>query len=446
MKRPFSSRLLRILALAALWMALLSPLTVFAQAGAPTAWVLTAHGPLTPIMVDYVARNLNRAAEQNASVVVLQLDTPGGGITLMESIIQDIRASKVPVIVYVSPRNAMAGSAGALITMAGHLIAMAPETTIGASSPVGSSGQDLNTTEEAKTKEITRAMVRTLTQDRKPEATRLGEDMIQNARAVTVDEAIQAGLVDLKANDISDVLRQADGRQVKLTAGPVTLHTANAQLVNVDYTFIEQVLQLLIDPNIVFILLAVGVQAILIELASPGGWIAGFVGAVALLLAIYGIGLLPVNWFGLLFIVLAFVLFLLDIKAPTHGALTAAGAASFIAGALVLFNTVNVPGFPRISVPLVVTTGVLIAAGFFTIVTIALRARHLPVRTGRETLVGQVGIARSELNPRGMVHVAGDMWTAEDVACVGPVPEGSRVEIVAVEGLKLKVRRVESGE
>jgi membrane-bound serine protease (ClpP class) len=442
MNRSRSPRLWRILALAALWIALLSPLTVFAQTSEPTVLLLTARGPLTPILVDYLARNLSRAPALQASAVIIQLDTPGGNITLMESIIQDIRASQVPVIVYVSPRNAMAGSAGALITMAGHLSAMAPETTIGASSPVGSSGQDLNTTEEAKTKEITRAMVRTLTQGRSPEATQLGEDMVQNARAVTVDEALQAGLVDFKANDAADLLQQADGRTVKLTAGPVTLHTTGARILEVNYTFVEQVLQLLIDPNLVFILLAVGVQAILIELASPGGWVAGFVGVTALLLAVYGIGLLPVNWFGLLFIVLAFVLFLLDIKAPTHGALTAAGTVSFITGALVLFNSVNVPGFPRVSVPLVVATGVLFAGGFFTIITIALRARSLPVRTGREALVGKTGIVRSELNPRGMVHAAGEMWSAEDVDGQGPIPEGSRVEVVELDGLKLKVRRV----
>jgi membrane-bound serine protease (ClpP class) len=422
---------------------LLTPARASAQTNTPAVVVLNATGPVTQTMLDYIKRGLNAASTQNAGLVVVQLDTPGGSIVTMEQIIQAIRASSVPVIVYVTPQNAMAGSAGALITMAGHLSGMAPETTIGASSPVGGGGEDLTTTEEAKQKEITKAMARTLTQNRPPAATKLAEDMIETARAVTVDEAVKIGLVDFKANDLTDLLDQADGHVVQLPSGPVTLHTHGANIVPINPSFIERLLEMLINPNLLFMLLSVGVMAILIELASPGGWVAGTLGSLALLVAFYGIGLLPVNGLGLLVITLAFVLFLLDIKAPTHGALTAAGTAAFIAGSLILFNNVRIPGVPRISVPLVVGSGLFIAAGFLTVLTFALRAQRLPVQTGRETLVGQTGIVRAELNPRGIVHVAGEMWGAEDVECVGPVPEGTRVEVVAVDGLRLKVRRLQ---
>jgi len=202
-------------------------------------------------------------------------------------------------------------------------------------------------------------------------------------------------------------------------------------------------LLLLVNPNLVFLLLAVGVQAILIEISSPGGWGAGFIGVVCLLLAIYGIGILPVNWFGLLFLLTAFILFILDIKAPTHGALTAAGAASFIVGALVLFNSATLPGFPRVSIPLVVGTGISIAGFFFVIMTFALRAQRRPIQIGKETLPGKQGWVVVDLNPRGMVQVGGELWAADAQGENIPIQEGERIEVVQADGLELRVKRVE---
>jgi membrane-bound serine protease (ClpP class) len=196
----------------------------------------------------------------------------------------------------------------------------------------------------------------------------------------------------------------------------------------------------LTDPNIVFLLLTVGVQAILIEIASPGGWVAGFVGVVSLALAGYGLGILPVNWFGLIFIGTAFVLFLLDIKAPTHGALTMAGLGSLIIGGLVLFNSPGTPAFERVSIPLVIVTSLITAGAFLTVVTFAVRAQRRPVEVGREALIGQVGRVQTRLAPSGMVHVAGELWSAELEDETGSADRETPVEVVAVEGLRLKVR------
>ncbi|NMB90245.1 MAG: nodulation protein NfeD, partial [Chloroflexi bacterium] len=397
-------RIVRILLLTVLLAStflLAAPVT--AQSDGPLVLVLTASGPLTPTMSDYIQRGLDRAAGQQAEVVVLQLDTPGGSIDLMNHIVQQIRSSSVPVVVYVSPQNAMAGSAGTIITLAGHLAAMAPETTIGAASPVGSQGEDIGETMESKVKEMLKASARTLTGQRPPEAVQLAQEMIESARAVTVDEAVAVGLVDLRAASLEDLLDQIDGRQVFLNDQTITLHTRGAEVQFLDFTFIEQTLQMLVDPNLVFLLLAIGVQALLIELSSPGGWVAGFIGVLCLILAVYGLGILPVNWFGILLVVLAFALFILDIKAPTHGALTIAGAGSFIAGALILFNGARPPGFPGVSVPLVIGSGIFIAATFFTALTFALRAQRAPVVTGKEAIPGRTGIVRRELNPRGIV-------------------------------------------
>jgi membrane-bound serine protease (ClpP class) len=394
-------------------------------------------------MAEYLDRGLTLAERDGSLAIILQLDTPGGQITLMNRMVQAIRASPVPVIVYVAPRGAIAASAGTVITLAGHAAAMSPETAIGAASPVGGQGEDLGETIEAKEKEILRATVRSLASRRSPEAIALAEATIEEARAASAEEAFAIGLVDFIANDVDDLLSQLDGYTVHLSSGPVTLDTSGAVVVEIPQTFIEQLLQALTDPNIVFLLLSVGVQAILIELGSPGGWVAGFIGVVCLSLGAYGLGILPVNWFGLVFLVIAFVLFILDIKAPTHGALTVAGVASFILGALVLFNSPGTPEFQRVSVPLVVGVGIVTAALFFVVVTFALRARRRRVATGIEALLGRVGEARGELNPTGMVQVAGELWSAEAEPASAPITAGARVEVIGVDGLRLRVRRRE---
>lgn len=437
-------RLQLTLALVLLTAALLMPVfSIQAADGAPRALVLTATGPVTPVMAGYLDRGLAYAAERNFDVVIVELNTPGGSVDIMTAMVTSIRNSAVPVVVYVSPSGAMAGSAGTVITLAGHLSAMAPQTIIGAASPVGSQGEDIEETMDRKVKEALRAQVRGLMVGRPAEAVALAEDTIESARAVTDQEALAVGMVDIGATDVNDLLLKIDGSRVTLASGEaVILSTAGAQAVPFELNIVEQVLGLLTNPNIVFLLLAIGVQAILIELSSPGGWVAGTIGVTCLLLAFYGLGVLPVNWFGLIFLLLSFVLFILDIKAPTHGALTAAGTAAFIAGALILFNSTRVAGFPAVSVPLVVGTGLVIAASFSAAVSIALKAQKRPILMGKETLVGRTGVARSALDPRGMVQVAGEAWGAERTPDSLPVAAGDRVEVVQVSGVRLIVRRV----
>jgi membrane-bound serine protease (ClpP class) len=414
-----------------------------AQTGANQALVLTASGPLTPSMLEYIQRGIHRAEQDGAEVMVIELNTPGGDITLMNSIVTAIRASSVPVVVYVAPAGAMAGSAGTLITLAGHASAMAPETIIGAASPVGSGGADLGQTEAAKQKEALVATAQTLTEYRPAPATQLAADMINNAKAVPASQALQVGLIDFMANNINDLMRQLNGFTVVMASGPRTLNTTGIVIRPLPPTFIEQVLSALTDPNIVLLLLNVGVAAILIEISHPGGWIAGFVGVACLALAIYGLGILPVNWFGLIFLVLAFVLFILDIKAPTHGALTAAGVGSLIVAALVLFNSPNVPSFERVSIPVAVGSSLMTGGLFFGILIFALRARGAPLRTGAQILVGRYGTVTVDLDPRGQVQLGGELWTAESAVAGVNLPRGTRVQVEQVHGVKLLVRKSE---
>ena len=219
------------------------------------------------------------------------------------------------------------------------------------------------------------------------------------------------------------------------------INSSGASLVTVNPTVIEDILGMLTNPNIVFLLLSVGVQAILIEISSPGGWVAGFIGVVLLALAVYGLGILPVNWFGVVFLIIAFALFILDIKAPTHGALTAAGVGSFIAGALILFNSIQVPGFARVSVGLVVGMGVFIGLTFFAVVMVAVRAMKKPVITGRESLAGKTGVCLTRITNTGIVQVAGEQWSAQLAEGEGPIKKGEPVTVDRVEGVRLIVRR-----
>jgi len=430
------------------WLALVSFSMVLsqpahAQTSSPQIVVLTADGPVTPAMAQYLARGIKIAERQGAEALIFQLNTPGGGVEAMNEMEQMILASTVPVIVYVSPSGAMAASAGTIITLAGQASAMAPETMIGAASPVGSQGENLGTTEEAKVKNALAATARSLTERRGPTAVALAEDTIQNAVAASSSEALKAGLVDFIATDLNDLRSKLDGFTVTVAGQPVTLHTANASFETINISFIEELLLIVTDPNIVFLLITIGVQAIIIEISSPGGWVAGFIGVMCLGLATYGLGILPVNYFGLLFIVTSFVLFILDIKAPTHGGLTAAGVGCLIVGALVLFNTPVTPSFQHVSVPLVIGVSVVSGGIFFVIMMIAVRAQRVPVRTGEESMIGRAGIARTDLAPNGSVQVGGELWSAILEGDTAKLPAGTRIEVVKVDGLHLIVRKAE---
>ena len=439
-KIHFSWLLIISLVTSLIGLAAVSVAPVSAQANAPLIIVLTADGPISPAMAEYLARGIQVAERRGAEALIFQINTPGVAITTMNEMVHDILASQVPVVVYVAPRGGMAASAGTIITLAGHAAAMAPETMIGAASPVGSEGEDLGETLAAKEQNALAATVRALAERRGSAAVAFAESTIREASAASANEALDVGLIDFIATDLNDLLSRLDGFPVILNGETISLDTNGAQIDHISISFIEQLLLILTNPSIVFILLSVGVQAILIEISSPGGWVAGFIGACCLALAAYGIGVLPVNWFGLLFIAIAFVLFILDIKAPTHGGLTAAGVGSLIVGGLVLFNSPSTPSFQRVSVPLVVGVSVFSGVVFFTIMMIAVRAQRAPIRTGQESMTGKIGVARSAIAPTGSVQVGGELWTAELAPGEEPIPAGARIIVDSVEGIRLKVK------
>jgi len=404
---------------------------------------LAITGPVTPSMVSYFERGIQEAEQEGVEALIVQLDTPGGQVDLMLKIVQAFRAAQVPVIVHVAPRGAQAASAGAVITMAAHAAVMAPETVIGAASPVAGSGEDLSETMARKAIEDLKATVRSLTERRGVEARNLAEAMIEEARAVHADEALAVGLIDAVADDLPTLLAQLDGLSVTVAGVERTLHTASAQVVERPLNVFERVLHLVVNPTVVAILMAVGLQAILIELSSPGGWVAGFTGVVSLALGFYGLGILPVNWLGLVLVGIAFVLFVLEVTSPTYGALTVAGIASLISGFLILFNYPGSPEFARVSIPVVVAIA-LLTGGFFTFVLAkALTIQRKTPVTGLEGLKGAVGDVRTSLSPRGSVYLNGELWRAE-TADGSMATTGTRVKVVGVRGFTLIVELVDT--
>jgi len=419
------------------------PLRAQTDNAAPEAVVIHAKGPVVQPFADYVNRGIDEANQRNAEVLILMLDTPGGSVSITFDLIQKMRASPTPIVVFVSPRGAKAASAGLLITLAGHAAAMSPDTAIGASAPVGPGGVELPDTSQRKAEEYISAEARSLAERRGAEAAQMASDAVTEARAVTVTEALDAHLIDFVVDNTDDLLEKLDGFKVEVNGSTKTLHTANAIVTELPMTFVEQTLlavtDVVADPNIAFLLLAGGILLLIVEFATPGGWIAGTLGVICLGLALYGIGILPVNWLGMVFIVLAFILFLLDVKAPTHGLLTAVATISLMAGAIILFGSPQIAPFGRLSVPLVAVVSIAAGAAFFALVVFAVKAQTRQPVTGREGLIGKAGRVITDLMPSGTVQIWGENWRAETVDG-HTIPAGALVEVVEVNGLSLTVR------
>lgn len=419
-----------------------------AQGDGDQVMVLNAEGPVTPAMLSYLERGVAAGEERGAPVLVV-LNTPGGSVDTTQQIIRLFRNAGVPVLVFVAPAGAQAASAGSLITLAAHASGMAPETVIGAASPVGGEGQDIEETLYRKVVEDLKATVRGLAERRGEEAVTLAEEMIEDARAVNANEALQAGLIDVVAVDVSAFLREVDGLTVDVGQQAWTLQTADVVQTSLDMSVVEGALHALSNPLLISILLPLGITALMVELRSPGGWVAGFVGVMALGLAFYGLGQLPVNWLGLGLVAVAFVLFLLEVNAPGIGALALAGAGTMLAGLLLLFNSPASPEFVRLSLPAALAITASTSAIFLFMLTMAVRAQRQPTVTGREGLLGQVGRVRKAMVPTpsgtvrftGTVLVHGELWRAE---AADALERDEEVVVTGVEGFTLHVARRES--
>lgn len=422
-----------------LGMAVLS--RVSAQSPAPRVDVGTITGIIDPFTEGYVERVINNARDDGASAIVFQLDTPGGGLEDTRKIVEHFFDSPVPIIVYVSPSGARAGSAGVFITYAGNLAAMAPGTNIGAAHPVGSAGEDITGTLGTKITNDSIAFIRSIATQRGRSAD-WGEDAVRNSASVTEDDALKKGAIDFIARDMNDLLNQAHGRTVRMQGNEVTLNTRNADVHQVEMNFFEQFFHFLLDPNIALILLNVGTIALIAEVYNPGAVLPAIIGVICLTLAAVALFGLPTNWAAVILIVAGIGMMVLDIKV-TGFALTVGGIIAFLLGAFFLFRplTPPEPTAPDISVsPYVIGGLTILTASFFIFVLgAALRSRNLPVITGIHTVIGATGVVKTALNPEGVVLVRSEEWTA--VAQDPPVPVGEAIKVVSADGLKLRVSR-----
>jgi membrane-bound serine protease (ClpP class) len=407
--------------------------------------VLTVDDAITPVVADYLAWGIAAAREDGAAAAIVLLNTPGGMLDSTWEIVGTILNAEVPVVVYVYPRGARAASAGVYITYAAHVAAMAPNTRIGAATPVAfeESGLPVQLPDEMQRKleEDALAGLRASAQER-------GRNMDWAERAVregvsaTDSEAKELGVVEIVATDLDDLLRQLDGRTVKMASGQsVQLQTAGAVRRDLDMPLGSRVLAILTVPTVAYILFIAGLVGLWVEFSHPGVSIPGVLGGVSLLLSLYGLSILPVNWVGVLLIVLAFVLFAFDLFAPSHFVLTTGGIAALVAGSLLLFNSPE-PAL-RVEPWVIALVAVVAGVGVVLILVAVIRGQHRPVVSGSEAIVGLAGVVRRKLDPEGLVFADGALWRAR--AENGPVAEGEQVQVVAVEGLVLRVRRATPG-
>jgi len=420
---------------------LLQVLPVAAQSpSAGQVHVLTVSGSINTWVEGYISRGIGFAEQGGASAVVIVLNTPGGSLNATQNIIIRLLNARVPVIVYVAPAGAWAGSAGTFITLAGNIAAMAPGTTIGAAHPVENSGSDIQGDMREKVTNISVSLIETIARERGRNE-EWAANAVRKSISATAQQALDARVIDLIATDLNDLMSKVDGKIVKTSTGQVTLHTRSAPTNRVDMNFAELFFHTLVDPNVALILLNIGLLAIAVELYNPGATIPAVVGGICIILAFVALGQLPVNWGGVIFIVLSVVLFLLDIKV-TGFVLTLGGIVMFILGALMLFTPFT-PVSPDVVTNVTLSPWVVVglagmmAAFFVFALGAVVRARNVPVLMGPQTFVGAEGIVTTPLAPEGTVQLKSELWTAFSEG--EAIEKGQKVKVVSVDGLRLKV-------
>ena len=430
-------KIIRILFLSCLLIA--ASISIGAQAAtSSTIDVLKAKGIVNPVLADYIQRGIEQAEEHNAVAVIIQLDTPGGLDTSMRDIVQNIVNARIPVVVYVSPSGARAASAGVFITEAAHIAAMAPDTAIGAAHPVsiGQQGaQDIPSDEATKVLNDAAAYIRSIAEAHGRNMD-WAEKAVRESVSATEQEALKLKVIDMVVPDLDALISQLDGRKVTMQGGEVV--TLNTRGVNIKYlpmTSIEDFLYAISDPNIAYLLLSVATLGIMAELSNPGLIFPGVIGAISLLMAFFSLGMLPVNYAGILLIVLAFGLFIGELFTGI-GVLTAGGIVSLVLGSSILFK--GGPLF-RVSPWLIGLITLIIASFFGFLISRVIKAHRLQASTGWEELIGKPAIVKVALAPEGMVLFRGERWRA--ISEGGTVPPGEEVIINKVDNLKLYVSR-----
>jgi membrane-bound serine protease (ClpP class) len=397
--------------------------------------LLTVDAVIGPISARVITGAIEEAETDGAQALVIELNTPGGLDESMRQIIKKILASEVPVIIYISPSGSRAASAGVFLTMSAHVAAMAPGTNIGAAHPVNIGGE-MDSVMSKKIANDAAAYIKTLANKRGRNA-EWAQEAVYKSVSIPEYEAVEKNVVDIVATDIRDLLNKCDGRTVELPDTSVILATKGADVKRIEISFANRILEVISNPNIAYILMTIGMMGLYFEFANPGAIIPGVVGAICLLLAFFAFSTLPINYAGLLLIILGVILFIAELKVVSHGVLTIGGIVSLFLGSIMLIET-DVP-YMDISLSVIIPMVAATAAFFIFAIWLALKAQSRKVATGLEGMVGELGTASTDIAAGGTVHIRGEYWNAQSEK---PITKGDRIRVVGIEGLVLKVEKL----
>jgi membrane-bound serine protease (ClpP class) len=396
-------------------------------------YIIQVADAISPGTAEFIKSGIKTAEENEAACIIIELDTPGGLAESMRLIVQDILGSRVPVVVFVYPGGARAASAGVMITMAADVAAMAPGTNIGAAHPVGAGGKEIDKTMSEKVINDMVAQAKSVAEKRGRNA-KWVEDAIRESVSVTETEALKENIIDLIATDTDDLIKQLNGRELKDRG---ILKLDNVKKVSIKETLRTKILKTISNPNIAYILMMIGLAGLYFEFSHPGSIFPGVIGAIALILAFFAMQTLPVNYAGILLIVLAIIFFIMEMKITSYGLLSVAGVVSLLLGSLMLFKG-STPDM-KVSLQVVLPTIVIISGFFVAVAGLVFRAQISKPTTGSSGLVGEIGIVKKALAPEGKVFVHGELWNAR---AKGPIDKNAKVRIVQVVNLILEVEAV----
>jgi len=421
---------------------ILISLSLFASSGQAAILLIEVDAPIHPITSEYIRQAIDRAERENIQLLIIQLNTPGGLDSSMREIISRILNSKVPVATYVSPSGARAASAGFFIGIASDLFIMAPGTSTGAAHPVGISvtGQQMDKTMEEKVLQDSISYIKTIAEKRGRNL-KAAEKAVRESASYTEKEALENKLIDYIASNISDIITYFDGQKIKRFDGSeVVLSLKNEPVISMPMSRRQKFLITISNPNLAYLLLMLGLLGLYFEFSNPGAILPGVLGGISLLLAIFAFQILPINYVGLLLILLAIGLLILEVKVHSYGILTVGGIIAMIIGSMMLVNS-PLPEL-RPSIQIIIPVAISLSLIFLFLVFLVVKAHMRRAITGREGLIGEIGIAQTDLNPSGKVFVHGEIWNAEAEEYL---PKGTRVQVTAVlDGLKIKVKKAQA--
>ncbi|MEW5797719.1 MAG: nodulation protein NfeD [Bacteroidota bacterium] len=400
--------------------------------------VLKINGSINPTTYDYLKHEIAVAEESNVQAVILELNTPGGLLEATRGIVSEFLNAKVPIIVFVAPQGSRAASAGVFITMAAHIAVMAPGTNIGAAHPVSGQGE-MDSVMSGKVTNDAAAFIRAISGKRNRNI-QWAEDAVRNSVSITETEALEENVIDFIASNRAALLDSLDGRRVVVEKDTITLATTSAAIIEREMNWQYDILNILSDPNISYILFLIGIYGLFFELYNPGSVFPGVAGAIAMILALYSMQTLPINYAGLALIIVGIILFLLEIKITSYGLLSIGGVIALFLGSIMLYQSDGSIEFVEVSLGVIIPLVIFTALFFFFVVGAGLKAQQRKVTTGESGIVGAEAVAITHLNPTGQVRLQGETWAAESVS--GKIEKNSKVVVVEIHGLSLKVKKL----